>query len=63
MWNEPLLGEFMFVLGVMITVLMFENEVVYALAIINLGIADGMAAIIGTRYGRKKYDVLEPQNH
>ena len=51
-------GEFIYIIGIMVTALIFPSPNVYALAVINLGIADGMAAIVGMRYGRKKYDVF-----
>ena len=52
-------GEVLFITGVMATALIFNDyPAVYALAIVNLGLADGMAAIIGTKYGRTKYEVF-----
>lgn len=51
-------GEASFVVGIILASLLFPNPVVYALAVINLGLADGLAAVIGTRYGHKKYDVF-----
>ena len=52
-------GEILFITGVMATALIFNDyPEVYALAIVNLGLADGMAAIIGTQYGRQKYEVF-----
>ena len=44
--------------GIILTSLFFPDPTVYALAVINLGMADGFAAIIGTKYGRIKYDVF-----
>ena len=49
--NRPTYGEPMFVMGVILTAIFFQHPAVYALAVINLGVADGFAAIIGTRYG------------
>ena len=51
-------GEFIYVIGIMLTALIFPSPAVYALAVINLGVADGMAAVLGMRYGKKKYDVF-----
>ncbi len=56
--NRVTYGEFIFIIGIIATALVFPSPNVYALAVINLGIADGLAAIIGMRYGRKKYDVF-----
>ena len=52
-------GEVLFVTGVMATSLIFNDyPAVYALAVVNLGLADGLAAIVGTQYGRQKYEVF-----
>ena len=51
-------GEFIFVIGIIATSLVFPDPRVYALAIINLGVADGLAALIGKRYGKTKYNVF-----
>ena len=51
-------GEFIYVIAIMFTALVVPSPAVYALAIVNLGLVDGFAAIIGTRFGRKKYDVF-----
>ena len=56
--NRITYGEAMFVIGIIMTAILFKNPTVYALAVINLGVADGFAAIIGTRYASKKYDVF-----
>ena len=56
--NRITYGEFVFIIGVIATALVFPSPNVYALAIVNLGVADGLAAVIGMRYGRKKYDVF-----
>ena len=48
-------GEIIYALGVTVTVILFQEPAVFALAILNLGCADGLAALIGTRYGKKKY--------
>jgi dolichol kinase len=31
----------------------FKNDIIFAAAMLQLGVADGMAAVIGTRYGRR----------
>lgn len=51
-------GEFVFIFGIMATALIFPSPYVYALAVINLGVADGLAAVFGMRFGRKQYDVF-----
>ncbi|MYB39711.1 hypothetical protein F4X86_00215 [Candidatus Saccharibacteria bacterium] len=51
-------GEFIYIVAVIATASIFPSPEVYALAIINLGVADGLAAVVGMRYGRRKYDVF-----
>lgn len=51
-------GEVFFIGGIMFANLIFDSPMVYALAVINLGLADGLAAIIGTKYGRQQYRVF-----
>ena len=49
-------GEITYALGIaLVAYLARESPSVYALAVLNLGFADGLAAVIGIRYGRKKY--------
>ena len=51
-------GEISYAIAIALAAILFSNPAVYALAIINLGFADGLAAIVGTRYGKKKYKIL-----
>ncbi len=46
-------GEYLFPVSMIILALFFRSEVAFAAAMLQLGIADGFAAVIGTRYGRK----------
>ena len=51
-------GEITYALGIaFVAWYARDNEAVYALAVINLGFADGLAAVIGSKYGanKKKY--------
>ena len=56
--NRSTHGELFFVAGIAFANLVFANEMVYALAVANLGLADGLAAIVGTQYGKQKYNVF-----
>jgi dolichol kinase len=39
--------------------LLFKNTIIFAAAMLELGVADGLAAVIGTRYGKKtRFKVL-----
>lgn len=46
-------GEIWFPLGIGISALMFTNPAVYAVAILHMGLADGLAAVVGVGMGRK----------
>ncbi len=46
-------GEIWFPLGIGISALMFTNPAVYAVAIFHLGLADGLAAIVGVGMGKR----------
>ena len=48
-------GEVTYALGITATAILFPHPAVYALAILNLGFADGMAAVMGIRFGGKRY--------
>lgn len=51
-------GELSYAVAIAMSALLFERPAVFALAIINLGFADGLAAIIGKKYGGKRYRVF-----
>ncbi len=46
-------GEIWFPLGIGITALIFSNPYIYAIAVLHMGVADGMAAVIGVSLGKK----------
>lgn len=46
-------GEYYFPLAMIILALFFKNQIIFAAAMLQMGLADGMAAVIGTRYGKK----------
>lgn len=45
-------GEIWFPLGIGITALIFSNPYIYALAVLHMGLADGMAAVVGVAMGK-----------
>lgn len=52
-------GEYLFPLTMVILAIYFKNDVIFAAAMLQLGISDGLAAVVGTRYGRKsRFKVL-----
>jgi dolichol kinase len=51
--NRVTYGEVWFPLGIGISALMFPNPDIYALAVLNMGLADGMAAVVGVKLGKK----------
>lgn len=51
--RRPTYGEMTFATGVILTAIFFKEPAVYGLAILNLGLVDGLAAIVGREYGSK----------
>lgn len=57
--NRPTLGEVFFAVAVGAVSFMTRSKWVYAAAILQMSLADGLAAVIGSRYGkRNSYHVL-----
>ncbi len=55
-------GELSFAAAVAITPLITHNKWVYAAAILEMGLADGLAAVLGVHYGRRRqYSVFGRQ--
>lgn len=46
-------GEIWFPLGIGVSALIFANPYVYALAVLHMGLADGMAAVVGVSMGKR----------
>lgn len=52
-------GEFFFSFGVIATILLGAQRWIFVLAILHLGLADAVAALVGVKYGKKNsYKVL-----
>jgi phytol kinase len=45
-------GEVFFALSILILSVWFRNNWIFAVALLHLGLADGLAAIVGTHYGK-----------
>src|SRR6185369_12525633 len=57
--QRPTYGEVFFALTVGLLTLFTHSKAVYAAALLQMSLADGLAAIVGTRYGRdNKYHLL-----
>jgi len=57
--QRPTGGELFFAAAVGLTTLITQDKYIFAAAILHMSLADGLAAIIGTRYGhRNQYEVL-----
>lgn len=57
--QRPTNGELFFALAVGTTALITQNKWIYMAAILQMSLADGLAAIIGTRYGNSnRYTVF-----
>ena len=54
-------GEIWFPLGIGISALMFTNPAVYAVAILHMGLADGLAAVVGVSMGKRagKFTIMK----
>jgi len=47
-------GEVLFPLGVALLAAAFPDRMLFAYGVLTLGLADGLAALVGTRYGRMR---------
>jgi phytol kinase len=57
--QRPTWGEVLFAIAVGASTLITHDKAIYAAALLQMSVADGMAAVIGTRYGnRQKYLVF-----
>ncbi len=57
--QRPTYGEVFFALTVGLSTLVTQSKAVYAAALLQMSLADGFAAIVGTRYGRdNKYHLF-----
>lgn len=57
--QRPTWGELFFALAVGLTTLVHQNKYLFAAALLHMSLADGLAAIIGTRYGKaSRYHVF-----
>jgi phytol kinase len=57
--QRPTWGELFFALSVGIIALMTHNKWIYAAAVLQMALADGLAAIVGIRFGKKvSYRIL-----
>lgn len=57
--QRPTLGEVFFAVAVGAIALVTQDKYIYAVALLHMSVADGMAAIIGTRFGKgQRYYVL-----
>ena len=56
--DRPTKGEISYAVAIGLSAIFFRAPELFALCIINLGFADGLAAIVGTKYGSGKHKVL-----
>lgn len=52
-------GDLLFGVGILITALLRPNKWLFAGAILQVALADGLAAIIGSHYGKHKYKLFD----
>jgi len=46
------LGEYFFPLGILVAALMSPQKEIFTIALLCVGLADGLAALVGQKYGR-----------
>lgn len=51
-------GDLLFGVGILLAALLRPNKWLFAGAILQVALADGLAAVIGTRYGKHKYKLF-----
>jgi len=51
--SRSTVGEYLFPVTMIILAIFFKNSIIFAASMLQLGLSDGMAAVIGTRYGKK----------
>jgi len=57
--QRPTWGEVLFAISVGAITFITHDKAIYAAALLQMSLADGMAAVIGTRYGnRQKYSIF-----
>lgn len=47
------IGEYLFPLAIVLLAMFFKDKVLFAAGMLQMGLSDGLAAVIGTRYGKK----------
>jgi dolichol kinase len=53
------LGEISFALSVGLLTFITKNDFIYAVSLLQMGLADGLAAVVGVRYGKNNtYKIL-----
>ena len=57
--NRHTYGDIFFALAILLTSLATHNKLFFALAILNMALADGLAAVVGQKYGKNwRYMIL-----
>ncbi|HUD07891.1 MAG TPA: hypothetical protein VMQ52_02335 [Candidatus Saccharimonadales bacterium] len=57
--NRRTIGDILFALVIPVVALITHDRLIFTIAILHLSVADGVAAIVGTRYGKKsRYKVF-----
>lgn len=56
--QRPTLGEIYFALAVGIVAIITQDKWIYMAALLQMSLADGLAAIVGIRYGKQSYLVF-----
>jgi phytol kinase len=52
-------GDFLFAIGILVSALVRPNKWLFAGAILQVALADGLAAVIGTHYAKHRYKIVD----
>jgi phytol kinase len=57
--NRRTIGDFLFALVIPIVALITHDRLIFTIAMLHLSLADGVAAVVGTRFGKKnRYQIF-----
>lgn len=56
--RRPTYGEVSYGVGITLAALLSKSPEVFALSVVNLGFADGLAAVVGTKYGKNRFKIF-----
>jgi phytol kinase len=52
------IGTYLYPLGIGLSLIFFESKVIFFVSVLVLSLADGLAALIGAKWGKKRYKIF-----